>query len=72
MLLTRRMERLGLEPLGFVATDYVLAHLEAFEPGRTSDALFDDDILGEELEDWMAESRACSSAPSATSRWSPA
>ena len=25
MLLTRRMERMGLRPLGFVATDYVLA-----------------------------------------------
>ena len=25
MLLTRRMERLGLDPLGFIANDYVIA-----------------------------------------------
>ena len=34
MLLTRRMERFGMAPLGFVATDYVLACWSAREPHR--------------------------------------
>ena len=55
MLLTRRMERAGLGPLGFVATDYVLAvwSLKAVED---ADALFAEDMLGDDLEEWMAES----------------
>jgi len=63
MLLTRRLERAGLKPTGFVATDYSLAAwaLEdigsAFAGGRpTPDALFDEDMLGDDLEAWMAES----------------
>jgi ATP-dependent Lhr-like helicase len=57
MLLTRRMERLGLKPLGFVATDYVLG-IWGLEPARTRDieALFDEDMLGDDLEAWMDES----------------
>jgi len=57
MLLTRRLERLGLGPLGFVATDYVLAtwSLHAPTPAQV-DALFDEDMLGDDLEAWMAES----------------
>jgi ATP-dependent helicase Lhr and Lhr-like helicase len=55
MLLTRRMERAGLGPLGFVATDYVLA-VWSLEPARDLDALFDQDMLGDDLELWMAES----------------
>jgi ATP-dependent Lhr-like helicase len=55
MLLTRRMERAGLGPLGFVATDYVLGvwSLKAVED---ADALFAEDMLGDDLEEWMAES----------------
>ena len=55
MLLTRRMERAGLGPLGFVATDYVIAvwSLKAVED---ADALFREDMLGDDLEEWMAES----------------
>jgi ATP-dependent Lhr-like helicase len=55
MLLTRRMERAGLGPLGFVATDYVLAvwSLKAVED---ADALFAEDMLGDDLEEWMADS----------------
>ncbi|HEX6143292.1 MAG TPA: DNA ligase-associated DEXH box helicase, partial [Geminicoccaceae bacterium] len=55
MLLTRRMERLGLKPLGFVASDYMVAvwSLDAVDDPA---ALFDVDLLGDELEDWMAES----------------
>jgi ATP-dependent Lhr-like helicase len=55
MLCTRRMERLGWGPLGYVATDYVLACWCAFEPTDPA-ALFVEDLLGEELEEWIAES----------------
>ncbi|MDO9501933.1 ligase-associated DNA damage response DEXH box helicase [Falsiroseomonas sp.] len=55
MLVTKRMERLGMAPLGYLATDYVLACWSAFEP-QGIERLFEEDILGEELEAWMAES----------------
>jgi len=55
MLLTRRMERAGLSPLGFVATDYVIA-VWSLKPAYDLDALFDQDMLGDDLEAWMAES----------------
>jgi ATP-dependent Lhr-like helicase len=55
MLLTRRMERFGMGPLGYVATDYVLAAWSAHEP-HSMDALFDEDMMGDDLEAWMAES----------------
>jgi ATP-dependent Lhr-like helicase len=55
MLLTKRMERAGTAPLGFVATDYVIATWSANEPGDVAD-LFDHDMLGDDLEAWMAES----------------
>jgi ATP-dependent Lhr-like helicase len=55
MLLTRRMERAGAAPLGFVATDYVVATWSANEPGDVED-LFAQDMLGDDLEAWMAES----------------
>lgn len=55
MLLTRRMERAGLAPLGFVATDYVLA-VWSLRPAVAVDLLFDQDMLGDDLEAWMAES----------------
>jgi ATP-dependent helicase Lhr and Lhr-like helicase len=55
MLVTRRMERFGLQPLGFVATDYVLATWSAREPTDIA-ALFAQDMLGDDLEEWMDES----------------
>ena len=55
MLLTRRMERAGTAPLGFVATDYVIAVWSANEPGDVAE-LFAQDMLGDDLEAWMAES----------------
>jgi ATP-dependent helicase Lhr and Lhr-like helicase len=55
MLLTRRMERASLKPLGFVATDYVIA-VWSIRPARHIDALFDEDMLGDDLEEWMSES----------------
>jgi ATP-dependent helicase Lhr and Lhr-like helicase len=63
MLLTRRLERLGLRPLGFVANEYALAVWGlrdlgvAVARGELSlAALFDQDMLGDDLEAWLAES----------------
>jgi ATP-dependent helicase Lhr and Lhr-like helicase len=63
MLLTRRLERLRMRPLGFVANEYALAVWGlrdvafAIERGELSlDALFDQDMLGDDLEAWLAES----------------
>ena len=57
MLLTRRMERMGLKPLGFVATDYVLGIWGLRPPTKAQlDQLFDEDMLGDDLEAWMDES----------------
>ena len=63
MLLTRRLERARLRPTGFVATDYSIAVWglgdlgAAFAAARPSLAeLFDEDMLGDDLEAWMAES----------------
>jgi len=55
ILLTRRMQRAGFAPLGFVATDYVLGIWSA-EPPRDVARLFDEDMLSDDLEAWMAES----------------
>ncbi len=57
MLLTRRLDRLGVGPLGFVCTDYSLA-VWSIKPmdGLDLDALFEPDMLGDDLEDWLAES----------------
>ena len=55
MLLTRRMERFGYGPFGFVATDYVIAIWSAYEPADVP-ALFSEDMMGDDLEAWMAES----------------
>lgn len=63
MLLTRRLERTGARPLGFVATDYSLAiwGLEdmgaMISSGRLDPAaLFDEDMLGDDLDAWLDES----------------
>jgi ATP-dependent Lhr-like helicase len=56
MLLTRRMERAGLKPMGFVATDYVLGIWGLEAPPEDLAALLDEDLLGDDLEAWMAES----------------
>jgi ATP-dependent Lhr-like helicase len=55
MLLTRRLERMGARPMGFVASDYCLA---TWSLGECPDvqALFDVDMLGDDLEEWTAES----------------
>lgn len=55
MLLTRRMERFGMAPLGFVATDYVIGIWSAYQPTGIA-RLFEQDLLGDDLEAWMADS----------------
>jgi ATP-dependent Lhr-like helicase len=55
MLITKRMERAGSAPLGFVATDYVLGIWSANQP-RDVATLFDQDMLGDDLESWLADS----------------
>ena len=62
MLLTRRLERAGAMPLGFLASDYALSvwglgDLSAMiEDGRLDlAALLDEDMLGDDLEAWLAE-----------------
>ena len=52
MLLTSRMERLGLKPLGFVATDYVLG-VWSVEPVPDPAPLLSRDIMADELEQWI-------------------
>lgn len=63
MLLARRLERAGARPLGFVATDYSLAVWALgdlggmVKSGKLSlDVLFDEDMLGDDLEAWLADS----------------
>ena len=63
MLLTRRLERAKLRPTGFVASDYALGVWglgdlgAAFARGKPSlRQLFHEDMLGDDLEEWMADS----------------
>jgi ATP-dependent helicase Lhr and Lhr-like helicase len=63
MLLTRRLERARAAPLGFVANEYALAiwglsDLGAMVRDGSLDLarLFDEDMLGDDLDAWLAES----------------
>jgi len=63
MLLTRRMERAGLKPLGFVANDYALTVWGLADIGArighglvSLNDLFSQDMLGDDLEAWLQES----------------
>jgi ATP-dependent Lhr-like helicase len=63
MLLTRRLERARMKPLGFVANEYALAVWGLgdlalrIQRGELSLAqLFAEDMLGDDLEEWLAES----------------
>jgi ATP-dependent Lhr-like helicase len=62
MLLTRRLDRAGAKPLGFVATDYSIAIWGLEDIGAMITAkklsmasLFDEDMLGDDLEAWLNE-----------------
>ena len=63
MLLTRRLERARMKPLGFVANEYALAvwglgdvalHIKRRDLSLAQ--LFGEDMLGDDLEEWLAES----------------
>lgn len=63
MLLTRRMERRGMKPMGFVANEYALAIWSVTDAGAriskglvSIDELFAQDMLGDDLEEWLQES----------------
>jgi ATP-dependent helicase Lhr and Lhr-like helicase len=63
MLLTRRLERWGAQPLGFSASEYAMVIWTVrdlslmISAGRLSlQKLFDEDMLGDDLEAWLAES----------------
>jgi ATP-dependent helicase Lhr and Lhr-like helicase len=63
MLLTRRLERARLRPLGFVANEYAVTVWGLGDMARsiargelTLADLFDEDMLGDDLEAWLAES----------------
>tara|TARA_R110002073_G_scaffold6054_1_gene36479 strand:+ start:809 stop:3286 length:2478 start_codon:yes stop_codon:yes gene_type:complete len=57
MLLTRRLERLRMRPMGFVANEYALAVWGLRDmSGLDLEALFAQDMLGDDLEAWLAES----------------
>jgi ATP-dependent helicase Lhr and Lhr-like helicase len=63
MLLTRRLHRAGASPIGFVANDYALAVWGIGDVAALADSgrldlaqLFDEDMLGDDLEAWLAES----------------
>jgi ATP-dependent Lhr-like helicase len=57
MLLTRRLDRLGVGPLGYLANDYAVC-VWALKPmdAIDMDALFQQDMLGDDLEAWLEES----------------
>lgn len=63
MLLTRRLERAGARPMGFVANDYALAVWTLSDLSQriaggllSLGELFDEDMLGDDLDAWLAES----------------
>jgi ATP-dependent helicase Lhr and Lhr-like helicase len=55
MLVTRRMETAGLQPIGFVSSDYAIATY-SLKPVTDPRPLFSPDILEHEFVDWVQES----------------
>src|SRR3546814_11744765 len=55
MLVTKRMERAGLQPLGFVASDYAIA-IWSLREVTNPEALFDAEILSDEFALWVERS----------------
>jgi ATP-dependent Lhr-like helicase len=57
MLLTRRLERLRLRPFGFLANEYALSIWAARDLSDVDmNRLFEEDMLGDDLDAWLAES----------------
>ena len=56
-LLTRRLERLGKQPFGFVAGEYALSVWARQDMSDVDmGALFSEDMLGDDLEEWLQQS----------------
>ncbi|MEM6741783.1 MAG: ligase-associated DNA damage response DEXH box helicase [Pseudomonadota bacterium] len=53
LIMTQRMERLGLAPLGFVATDYATL-VWGLEPLQDAQPVFAPEVLQEGFETWLA------------------
>lgn len=53
-LLSRRMQRFGYKPLGFVATDYALA-IWSMNPVERVDHLFNEEIMLYDLHEWLED-----------------
>ena len=63
MLLTRRLDRAGARPMGFIASEYALAIWGLRDIGLMAERgemplgdLFHEDMLGDDLDAWLAES----------------
>ena len=71
-LLTRRLDRLGVGPLGFVVTDYSFA-IWAIKPmdGLDWDALFQPDMLGDDLDGATVRQAPAGSICPAGPAWQP-
>ncbi len=55
MLISKRMDVLGLNPVGFVASDYAFA-IWSLQPVQDPKPLFSADILQDELVEWIEQS----------------
>ncbi|WP_188237823.1 ligase-associated DNA damage response DEXH box helicase [Sphingopyxis sp. LK2115] len=55
MLITKRMDRAGMQPMGFVASDYALA-IWSLRPVTRPETLFDAEILSDEFVEWVENS----------------
>ncbi|MEO1656399.1 MAG: ligase-associated DNA damage response DEXH box helicase [Pseudomonadota bacterium] len=57
-LVTRRLERFGLQPLGFCPTEYALSVWMRKDPaGVDMASLFEEDLLGDDLDLWLADAQ---------------
>lgn len=57
MLLTRRLDRQHMRPMGFVASEYALAIWGLRDLSKVDlPSLLDQDMMGDDLEGWLAES----------------
>lgn len=56
-LITRRLERMGMQPLGFTPTEYSLSVWARRDLSEVDLAkLFDEEMMGDDLEAWLQES----------------
>ncbi|GGY49903.1 ligase-associated DNA damage response DEXH box helicase [Parvularcula lutaonensis] len=57
-LVTRRLERMGMQPLGFCPTEYALSVWMRKDPSSLDmNEVFEPDLLGEDLDLWLADAQ---------------